>query len=107
VRDKATVELEKLGEAALHAMQKSLDSQPALETRRRLEQLIEKQLRERGSPSAERLRIGRALEVPEHIGSPDARQVLQTLAMGAPGAYLTREAKAALERLTHGSNPAR
>ncbi len=107
VRDKATVELEKLGEAALHAMQKALDNQPALETRRRLEQLIEKQEHERRSPSAERLRIGRALEVLEHIGSPEARQVLQTLATGAPGAFLTGEAKAALERLTHRSNTAR
>ncbi len=104
LRDKATVELEKIGEAALHAMQKALDSQPALETRRRLEQMIEKQERERGAPSGERLRIGRALEVLEHIGSTEARQVLQTLATGAPGAFLTREAKAALERLAHRSS---
>ncbi len=102
VRDKATVELEKIGEAALHAMQKALDSQPTLEKRRRLEQMIEKQ--EREAPSGERLRIGRALEVLEHIGSPEARQVLRTLATGAPGAFLTREAEAALERLAHRSS---
>ena len=35
----------------------------------------------------------------EAIGSPDARQVLETLATGLPEARLTREAKAALQRL--------
>jgi len=87
-------------------MRKTLDGRPALETRRRLEQLIENQVRERWSPSAEWLRIGRALEVLEHIGSPEARQVLQALAEGAPGAMLTREAKAALERLARHSTAA-
>ncbi|HTU91212.1 MAG TPA: WD40 repeat domain-containing protein, partial [Gemmataceae bacterium] len=106
VREKATAELGELGEAALHAMRKTLDGRPALETRRRLEQLIENQVRERWSPSAEWLRIGRALEVLEHIGSPEARQVLQALAEGAPGAMLTREAKAALERLARHSTAA-
>ena len=35
----------------------------------------------------------------ERIGSPDARRVLEALAKGVPEARLTREAKAALERL--------
>ncbi len=100
VREKATAELEKLGEAPLHTMQKALDGRPALETRRRLEQLIEKQVRKRWSPSAEQLRMGRALEVLERAGTPEARQVLATLAAGTPGAILTREAKSALDRLT-------
>jgi RNA polymerase sigma factor (sigma-70 family) len=103
-REKATAELGKHGETVLHALQKALDNRPALETRRRLEQLIEQQVRERSSSSAERLRIGRALEVLEQIGSAEAQQVLRTLATGAPGAFLTCEAKAALERLTQRSN---
>jgi hypothetical protein len=35
----------------------------------------------------------------ERIGTPEARQLLKRLATGAPGARLTREAKASLERL--------
>jgi len=99
VREKAASELEKLGEAALHAMRKTLDERPALETRRRLEQLIEKQERKEWSPSPERLRICRALEVLERAGTAEAKDVLTTLASGAPGAWLTRDAKAALARL--------
>jgi hypothetical protein len=41
----------------------------------------------------------RAIEVLEHIGTPDANELLQTLATGAPEARLTQEAKASLERL--------
>jgi WD40 repeat protein len=100
VRAKATAELEKLGEAALHALRKALDGQPALETRRRLEQLIDKQERERWSPSSDRLREGRALEVLERAGIPEARRVLDMLAARAPGARLTQDAQASLERLS-------
>jgi hypothetical protein len=47
----------------------------------------------------EPLRQARAVEVLEHIATPQAREVLRQLAAGAPGAWLTREAKAALERM--------
>jgi WD40 repeat protein len=104
-REKATSELEKLGAAALHAMRKTLDDRPALETRRRLEQLIEKQERAEWLPSPERLRSRRALEVLERAGTPEAKDILTTLANGAPGAWLTLEAKAALARLAQ--RPAR
>ena len=40
----------------------------------------------------------RAAEVLERIGTPEARQVLQALAEGAPGALLTTSAQAALKR---------
>jgi hypothetical protein len=99
VREKATSELEKLGVAALDAMRKALEGKPAPETRRRLEQLINKQEREERPTSAERLRLGRALEVLERAGTPEAKEALTTLADGAPGARQTLEAKAALQRL--------
>ncbi len=41
----------------------------------------------------------RAVEVLERVGTPEARQILEDLARGAPEARLTREAKAALEGL--------
>jgi hypothetical protein len=47
----------------------------------------------------EGLRTGRAIEVLEHLGTPEARDVLQELSRGAPAAYVTQEAKAALTRL--------
>jgi WD40 repeat protein len=101
VRDKATLELEKLGESAAHALRKALDGEPALDMRRRLERLIEKQERGRWSPAPDRLRTLRALEVLERASTPEARQVLQGLAGGAPGAWLTQDAKGALIRLSN------
>jgi hypothetical protein len=100
VRDKARAELEKFGEAALHALRTALAAKPVLDTRRRLEQLIDKQEREDWAPSPERLRTLRALEVLERAGTPEARRVLEALTRGAPGARLTREAQAAQERLS-------
>jgi RNA polymerase sigma factor (sigma-70 family) len=47
----------------------------------------------------EQLRLHRAVAILEHIGGAEARQVLQPLTAGAPGALLTREAQAALNRL--------
>jgi hypothetical protein len=46
----------------------------------------------------------RAVEALEYIATPSARAVLQALGQGAPGAYLTRDAQAALLRL--GKRPA-
>ncbi len=98
VRQKATEELERLGEAALSALRGALDGRPTVETRRRLEGLIEKQERQRWSRSPERLRALRAMEVLERAGTPEARRVLEALAAGAPGAWLTQDAKGALTR---------
>jgi hypothetical protein len=38
----------------------------------------------------------------EQIGTPEAQKVLGALSRGVPGARLTREAKASLERLRRG-----
>jgi hypothetical protein len=101
VRDRATKDLEKLGEQAVHAVRKALDGQPALETKRRLEQLLEEQERGRWSVSPEQLRARRSLEVLERADTPDARRLLETLSAGAPGAWLTSDAKACLARLSN------
>ncbi len=64
--------------------------------RRRIEALMEK-LRAVTRPEA--LRALRAVAVLEDIATPEARQLLETLAKGAPEARLTQEAKASLTRL--------
>jgi hypothetical protein len=100
VRERATRELEGLGEATVDACRKALDGNPSAESRRRLERLLAEQARSQGKPSPEHLRLVRALEILERAGTPEARQHLETLAKGAPGARITREAKAALDRLS-------
>jgi hypothetical protein len=96
-RQKATADLEKLGEVAAAAIQKRLDSGPPLEVRQRLEKLLEKLDAPITDP--EQLRGLRAVEVLEMIGTPEARDLLEKLATGAAEARLTRDARAALERL--------
>jgi WD40 repeat protein len=96
VRQKATAELEKLGESVGPVIRRALEGKPALEARRRLEGLLHK-LR-RVSPEPERLRELRALEVLERIDASEVRQTLEALAGGMPEGRLTQEAKAALQR---------
>jgi WD40 repeat protein len=98
-RQKATEELAKFDEQAIPAYRKAFEGKPALESRRRLEQLLAKAQSAWWDSSGERLRSLRALEVLELAGTNPAREVLATLAAGADGARLTQEAKAARERL--------
>jgi hypothetical protein len=95
VRQKATKELEKLGPAAEPALRKALAANPPLDTSRRLEQLLE---RAAMIPSEE-LRQLRAIQVLEHVGTAEAKRLLETLAKGPEDARLTREAQASLGRL--------
>jgi hypothetical protein len=102
VRQKAAQELERLGDAAEPSLQRTLQDKPSPEVRARVEQFLAK-LDWASSP--ERLRLLRAIEALEHIGTPEAKAVLKTLADGAPEARLTREAKASLDRLAKRSAP--
>jgi RNA polymerase sigma factor (sigma-70 family) len=99
VRERATAELEKLGEAAGADMRKALDAGPSTETRRRLTALLDQVENGQWNLSRERLRALRAVEVLERIGSAETRRVLARLAVGAAGARLTREANESLRRL--------
>lgn len=67
------------------------------ELRRRVEPILA-QLDPARSPKV--LQMLRAVEVLEHLSSPQARELLQALADGAAEARLTREAKASLHRLS-------
>jgi hypothetical protein len=97
VRERASAELVRLGEAALPAARKALAGKPSAEARRRLEEVVA-QLSGR-APSPDLRAALRAVEVLEHAGTPEARQLLKELAAGLPEAALTREADAALGRL--------
>jgi hypothetical protein len=96
-REEATAELERLEEGARPALRKALEGQPSLEVRRRVAQLLRRM--EAGTQSPGRLQALRGLEVLEYAGTPEAGELLQALAKGAPEARLTREAKAAVARL--------
>src|SRR5262249_8956769 len=98
VRERATEELDQLGEVAEPFLRRTLALSPSPELRRRAERLLEKLTC--SVPVADQLRSMRAIEVLEHIDTPEAKQVLRELGMGAPEARLTVEAKAALKRLT-------
>jgi WD40 repeat protein len=97
VRQEAEHELAKMGELVEPALRKTLAANPSAEVRRRSERLLEKI---QGSiPNLDELRAIRAVEILEHIGSTEARELLKNFTQGAPEARLTREAKQALERL--------
>jgi WD40 repeat protein len=100
VRTKAMTQLVKLGELTEPALLAALQKHPALELRQRLERVLNQLVNQRYNLSGDRLRLYRAVEILEQIGTPEARQILETLSHGATGALLTREAKAARERLS-------
>jgi RNA polymerase sigma factor (sigma-70 family) len=96
-REKAMRELERLGESAATELHKALTSNPSLEIKRRIEQLLEK------APGPEQVRQVRAVEALERMGTPEARALCQALADGTTEARLTREARATLRRLRQGT----
>jgi len=97
VRSNASAELEKLEELAEPALKKALADKPPLEKQRRIKNLLER-LAQRPL-TAEQILVSRAIALLEALGTPQARQLLEELAGGAPEARLTQEAKAARTRL--------
>ena len=96
VRQAAAQELVKVGDQVQAPIQNALQGKPSLETRRRLEQVL-KSLPD--IPGPETIRTIRAIMALERIGTPEARDVLEALARGAPGARETEEARGSVERL--------
>jgi RNA polymerase sigma factor (sigma-70 family) len=97
VRKAASEELRHLDLLAEPALRKALDGKPSLESRRRIEALLA--VYQGPARSDETRRIVRAIAVLELINSEGARRLLTKLSAGAPEARLTREARAALDRL--------
>jgi RNA polymerase sigma factor (sigma-70 family) len=92
-REDAAEELKKLGDSAEPALRKALQENLSLETRRRLQALLEE------LQGGDRLRSLRAIEVLERIGDASAHELLRRLSAGAEGAWLTEEARTTLRRL--------
>lgn len=96
-RQRAEKELAGLGEAIVPALERFLAGKLSAEARTRAEGLYRRV--RAGTASGERLRELRAVEVLEAVGTAPAQELLRQLAGGAPGARLTREASAAVQRL--------
>jgi RNA polymerase sigma factor (sigma-70 family) len=96
VRKAAAEELENLGDHIEPVLREAVAAPGlGLEPKRRVQALIERL----EAPTPDRLARLHALEALEQIASPAAARLLERLAAGAPGAPLTREAAASLDRL--------
>jgi WD40 repeat protein len=97
VRQQASEELEHLGERARGHLVRALAQHPTAEQRRRIEGVLEKL----GAPlsSADGIRLRRAVEALERMGTPAARELLGKLADAPAGDALALEAQRTLRRL--------
>jgi RNA polymerase sigma factor (sigma-70 family) len=96
-RRQAQKALEKLGPRARPALVKALQGNPSLDLRQRLEGLLKRL--DLGKRSGADLRLLRAVEALEAMGTAPARRLFREWSRGAAGALLTEEARAALARL--------
>jgi hypothetical protein len=98
VRQRATEDLQELGALAEPALRRELAQPRSAEVGRQVKALVDRL--QDGTLTAQQLQAVRAVGALEHMGTPEARRLLTTLANGAPEARLIQEARAALERLT-------
>ena len=84
VRQKATVDLEKLAGQARAELEKAFVKPASAEAHSRLKRLLDRL--DNQAASADEVRVVRALEILERLGTPEARELLQVLAGGAPEA---------------------
>jgi WD40 repeat protein len=96
-RNRAERELIELGSAVEPQLHQALTAGCGPEVQRRIHRILERS----AGPvtSTEELRALRAVEVLEHVGNSDAREILRRLARGASASRLTRAASASLARL--------
>lgn len=96
IRQRAQRALAGVGIVARPMLRHVLDDKPTLETRRRVERLLD--ALEEEQLSGEELRAWRAVGVLERIDTAEARRLLEKLAKGTPGAWQTEAAKGSLFR---------
>ncbi len=92
IRQQATAALIELGAAAEAQLRKTLQSNPTLEVRQRVEQILEKR-------KPDTLRNLRAIEILEQIGTGDARELLGIMAKESASPRVAQGAAAALNRV--------
>jgi WD40 repeat protein len=98
VREAAFRDLKKLGPAIEGELRKTVaDSKTSTEVRKRVQNLLDGWEKRPASP--DEVRQARSLQVLERIATPEARAVLVRLGEGAPGAWLTEQARLAEKRL--------
>jgi hypothetical protein len=90
--------LTEFGEDAEPTLRQALANKPSAEARSRIERIL---AGPRLIRSPDQLRSLRMVEILEHMGDQAACRLLDNLAGGAPASRLTREARAAVERLRH------
>ena len=95
VRQRATQELVKLGDAIEPALRVALDGNPSLEKQQRLEQVLTTVT----TISTEELRWQRTIQALESMGQSAPKLLLQTLANEASSTRLRQQAAGAIERL--------
>jgi WD40 repeat protein len=96
-RENATKELEKLAFVVEPELRKTMTGAASPEVRSRLAQMLD---RLNGTPPATHWRALRALELLEHIGTPDAARILKMIAETPLITRFTLESQAALRRLS-------
>jgi hypothetical protein len=95
VREKASLQLEHVADLIEAPLRDALKKTESAETRKRLRDILEKV----DGPGVERLRVSRAVEVLERLGTPAARKALEALARDAEWPFLKQQAKDAVARL--------
>jgi DNA-binding beta-propeller fold protein YncE len=98
VRDRASDELAKIGKPVVPALEQTLTGNPSPEVKARVNQLL-KQFPDHDKLTPDLMRVMEALEVLEQAGTPEARQALEALTHASLRARITREVKAAMDRL--------
>jgi WD40 repeat protein len=101
VRQRATAELERMGERAEPALRKAQEENPSLEVRERIDHLMSRLQGRILSP--EEVREVRAIELLEQIATPGTKQILEGLSHGERDSVQTQEAQASLQRLVRTS----
>jgi HEAT repeat protein len=96
-REQAAAALEALGDRARPFLKQSLtNTKLSLEQRRRVEKVLSRLGGPFSSPAG--IRLFRAMEVLERVGSAEAVELLRQIGAGPEGSPLTSEARRALRR---------
>ena len=97
IRNRAAAEIAGLAELAAPALKQALGQARSFESKRRIEELLDKSAAT--PPNAGWLRMLRALDALERIGTPEAGRVLEELEKNLPASRLKEETRRSLKRL--------